>query len=170
MPYFIHTCPNCSFTGETGEFARAGKSGGEDLPTDQEFGCRKYGLLAERYASEGRNPYRVAQIYHMGACCARLSGKPDLERLFLEKALEWLLKAVREEAVPEEERAVALYLLGEFHRLMGDFDSALTYYEMAMRQESAEKWLVELATRQMEHAKRGDRELKRSNDRPLLAP
>lgn len=160
MPYFIHTCPNCSYTGETGEFARAGERGEEGLPTDQGFGCRKYGLLAERYVSEGRDPYKVAQIYHMGVCCARLSGNTGLERLFLEKTLEWLLRAVREEAVPKKEAAVALYLLGELHRLIGDFESALRYYEMAVKQESAEKWLVELALRQMKHAKRGDREVK----------
>ena len=160
LPYFIHTCPNCSYTGGTSEFATVSGEGEEGLPTDLEFGCRKYGLLAERYASEGKSSYEVARMYHMGACCARLSGKRDLELLFLDKALKWLLRAVEEEAVPKREEAVAFYLLGELHRLAGDFDSALKYYEMVPRQGSAEEWLVKLALRQMEHARRRDRELK----------
>jgi len=160
LPYLIHTCPYCTFTGYRDEFARDSFIENRPLLGDQEFGCKKYEFLAARYVNENRNPYEIAKVYHTGMCCTRSSKNPVLRSRFLMLAFEWLLKAFKEGAVPEKEKPVALYLLGEFSRLMGKFDKAIEYYQSVASQKSAEDWLVDLAFKQMKYAKKGDRKLK----------
>jgi len=158
LPYFIHTCPNCYFTGTTDEFREyLGRAEGLNLPKD-ELSCEKYVLLAKRYEDEGRSPYQVGVTYHKGSWCARLSGERLLEEECLAMAGKWLKKAIEDGSIPGDQLPVILNILGEISRLRGRFEEALKYYDEAASRGTRE--LASLANRQREHAERGDAELK----------
>ncbi len=158
LPYFIHTCPNCYFTGTANEFKEyLDRAEGLNLPIDR-LGCEKYVLLAKRYEEEGRGPYYVGVTYHKGSWCARLSGERLLEEECLAKAEEWLEKALKDGLVPRDKLPLTLYVLGEISRLRGEFEKALKYYDEAANKGTRE--LAGLASRQKELAERGDSSLK----------
>jgi tetratricopeptide (TPR) repeat protein len=70
------------------------------------------------------------------------------ENDFQGKALAYLKEAHDEGIVPREERAVAVYMLGELSRRQGAPGDALRYYEAAAELVTDQEWLSNLIVRQ----------------------
>ena len=158
LPYFIHTCPNCYFTGTAEEFKEyLGRAEGLRLLRDG-LSCEKYVLLAKRYEIEERGAYCVGITYHKGSWCARLSGERLLEEECLAKAEELLEKALGDGLVPGDQLPITLYIIGEISRLRGKFTKALKYYDEAASRGTRK--LVALAAKQRKYAEKGDFQLK----------
>ena len=72
----------------------------------------------------------------------------EREGAFQEKALAYLQESESARLLPEDERAVAVYLQGELARRLGRVDAARTQYARAATQPLVPEWLAPIIERQ----------------------
>ena len=156
LPHFVHTCPNCLFSGTSGHF-----EGAVDdrlrawLASEKALGTRAPKSASARFALAARcreqardDALSVADLYLRGSWCARSEGDREVERRCQQATAEHLTAGLEANQVPQEELDTIRYLLGEIHRRLGDFDRAVTLLERV-----TEGQIGELAKRQLEFAR-----------------
>lgn len=160
--YFIHTCPDCGYTGYEGDFGPqslddAFKGLVEKIITP-EVKSRQIETNGNFYLAalcaewRGAPAYVLARIYHMGAWCYRIKGEKDKELFYLQEALANFERALRQDDTPKENRAVYTYLIGDIYRRLGDPERAKEYYgkvEQALKEYGGEPKIGEFARRQL---------------------
>jgi uncharacterized protein (DUF2225 family) len=160
--YFVHTCPDCGYSGFEGDFEKQDFSfvfkdlvGQNITPEVKDRRSGTYGnyYLAALCAEwRGAPPYVLARIYHMGAWCCRVSGKKDKEGLYLRKAAEYFEKALSSGDTPKENLSVFTYLLGDIYRRLGEAEKARAWYgrvEQAIKDSGGDPKVLEFARRQL---------------------
>jgi len=177
MKYFVHECPYCGYIGQSREFKGVRIS--KEVPPDKDvkYEHRVIGdydnpflKLAKSLEMRGANPYDIAVAYHYAAWYYRLmyeksenddekSKFKEKEKAALKETINWFKKALESRDVRSKERPIIIYLIGELYRLIGEFEQALIYFEKAIS-ESRIKWLIELAKRQMDFARKKDCKVK----------
>jgi uncharacterized protein len=164
LAYALVTCPDCGYTERSHCF-------GEPIPEEiktfvhlQITPCMSGNrLLAEtRYEIAAKiaefsktSPLVIAQLLLRAAWCAR-DREPEgaAEKDCRRRAIAWLMQALDDQGITEEERLRALYLIGEEYRRIGElteshkwFGVLITYCE---ERQTGQYW-ARLAQQQREH-------------------
>jgi hypothetical protein len=141
LPYLVHTCVRCGYTGGDRAFV-------EEVEVTPEFRDRVWGELApfarrthatasERYEVAARvaewrglDSAHVAELLLRAAWCCVDEGDVEAERFFRRKAA-WAFEGALEswDGVPREDRAVFTYLVGELWRRVGDLRRAHAWFD-----------------------------------------
>lgn len=100
-------------------------------------------IIKKKPSTKGMICLKIAWMY-------RLLGKQDLENSFLEKTLTLFEDTYLNETLPVYgmQKPNLLYMIGELHRRLGDFDKALRNFSLVLIDETASYRLKEL-TRDM---------------------
>jgi len=163
LPYLIHTCSRCGYSGADRDFTdgadvspilkeRVWSELAPAISNGTRTGSEKYEAAGKVAEWQGAEPRHVADLLLRAAWCCVDEGDTEAERYFRRKAawkFEEALSAF--DGVPRDERAVINYLVGELWRRVGDTALAETWFDR-VRSEivdgEAQQWIVEAADQQ----------------------
>ena len=132
LPYLVHTCPKCGYTGNEHDFGEEADPSptikeqvwdelAPKLPAGPLAGSDKYEFAATIADWQRSEPRRIADLLLRAAWCCVDEGDVEAERFFRRKAAWAFEKALESwDGVAREERAVLTYLVGELWRRVGD--------------------------------------------------
>jgi uncharacterized protein (DUF2225 family) len=172
LPYLIHTCGSCGFTGiktdfeAESEFRTVDKFmfrkflteiAGETAEGKHALADVRYELAAKIAIHEQRPKRTIGLLYLNAAWCAEEQQDYEAERFYRIKAAENLGQFISQPWISEDEmggdgKAVLCYLTGETWRRAGYVARAKIWFsEVAgmVVDSQRESWVVELANQQM---------------------
>src|SRR5918912_3280746 len=140
LPYLIHMCSRCGFSGSERDFTEDA----EVSPTLREHvwnelapqiasaavtGSEKYEAAAKVAEWQGMEPRHIADLLLRAAWCCVDEGDVEAERYFRRKA-SWMFEEALSsfDGVPRDERAVLTYLVGELWRRIGDLRRSTAWF------------------------------------------
>jgi uncharacterized protein (DUF2225 family) len=163
LPYLVHTCPTCGYTGSHRDFGRAAdvdptiatyvwRELAPNLPSGPITGSEKYELAAKLAASRGAGPDQIGELLLRAAWCCVDEEDVEAERFFRREAA-WMFEAALAswDAVASEMRALLTYLVGELWRRVGDVKIAALWFNRVRPEIVAlprQRWIIEAADRQ----------------------
>lgn len=165
LPYLIHTCVRCGYSGAERDFTDEA----DVSPTLREMvlselaptltsgtmtGSEKYEAAAKVAEWQGMEPRHVADLMLRAAWCCVDEGDIEAERFYRRKAA-WKFQEALEsfDGVPREERAVLTYLVGELWRRIGDARIACEWFdrvETEVVDTSTQQWILDASRQQRE--------------------
>jgi len=163
LPYFVHLCAHCGYAGVERDFGEAAEPTealreyvwgalAPALQRELPAGSLKYEHAAKVAAWQGCDPRYLADLYLRAAWCAVDELDIEAERYFRRHAAWRFEEALAQyEGVPEEERAVLTYLVGELWRRIGDTRRADEWFEKVASEitdAEAQAWVVDAARQQ----------------------
>ncbi len=135
---FVHTSPNCGYTGFEGdfepqsftpEFARLVAENITPEVKDKKIDLHGNYFLAALCAQwRGASAQELGRIYHMGAWCCRSRGEKDREKFYLERAAENFERALEAGQPSPDMRAMYAYIIGDIYRRLGQTDQAKEWF------------------------------------------
>jgi len=163
LPYLVHTCQRCGFTGAERDFA----DGTEVTPHLREHvwrelapaigsapmtGSVKYEVAAKVAAWQALEPRHVGDLLLRASWCSADEGEHRGERFFRRKAA-WAFEQALEswDGVEHEERAVLTYLVGELWRRVGDQKLARAWFDKVpdeILDPATQQWVLDAARQQ----------------------
>jgi uncharacterized protein (DUF2225 family) len=163
LPYLIHTCSRCGYSGADRDFTdgadvspilkeRVWSELAPAINNGTRTGSEKYEAAAKVAEWQGAEPRHVADLLLRAAWCCVDEGDTEAERFFRRKAawkFEEALSAF--DGVPRDERAVINYLVGELWRRVGDTTLAETWFDRVRCEivdGEAQQWIIEAADQQ----------------------
>jgi uncharacterized protein (DUF2225 family) len=163
LPYLIHTCSRCGYSGADRDFTdgadvspilreRVWSELAPAISSGTRTGSEKYEAAAKVAEWQGAEPRHVADLLLRAAWCCVDEGDTEAERFFRRKAawkFEESLSAF--DGVPRDERAVINYLVGELWRRIGDAAVAEAWFDRVRTEVvdgEAQQWIVEAADQQ----------------------
>jgi len=152
--YMLTVCPSCQFVDYSDEFEVFKKylffMGGDNETTEEINSLmnkypptRRYIMLAERLEKENAPKINIADCYLKASWSERMAKtgfwffktrkkeSRELEKSCQEKTVKYFSQALMDQEV--EETADVFYLIGELYRRIGDFRSAIEYFEKAKK-------------------------------------
>jgi len=166
LPYFVHTCSRCGYTGADRDFT--GEI--EVTPLLREHvwselapvvcgpamasmsGSEKYEAAAKVAEWQGFEPRYVADLLLRAAWCCVDEDDVEAERYFRRKAAWTFEKALESwDGVAREERAVLTYLVGELWRRVGYQKLAGEWFARVPNEiidEATQQWVADAAVQQ----------------------
>ncbi|MEJ7813332.1 MAG: DUF2225 domain-containing protein [Gemmatimonadaceae bacterium] len=166
LPYFIHMCSRCGYTGSERDFSDEADVGpvikehvwdelAPKLPSGTVTGSDKYEFAAKVAIWQGCEPRRVADLLLRAAWCCVDEGDSEAERYFRRQAAWTFERALASyDGVEREERAVLAYLVGELWRRVGDVSQAREWFDRVaseLTNAHSQHWVVEAARQQRDH-------------------
>jgi uncharacterized protein (DUF2225 family) len=165
LPFQVHTCPQCGFSGYEGDFA------------DSALDPAVIGLIRERLAPlvaeargdaarrfefaamiadwRGDTPFDIGWLYLKAAWCCQMSradgGMTEAERGYREKAIASFATAVEQLLAPSDALLSCVYLVGEQYRRLGRPEQAAIWFDRVVATASdgvGDRRLAELAVQQ----------------------
>jgi uncharacterized protein len=168
LPYLVHMCSRCGYSGAGPDFAEEAKVSARVkeqvwdelapyLRHGTVLGSEKYEAAAKIAAWQSTEPRRVADLLLRAAWCCVDEGDVEAERYFRRKAA-WLYERALGESdgVAREDRAVITYLIGELWRRIGDDARARTWFDGVADEvidPQRQRWILD-ATRQQRDSPR----------------
>jgi uncharacterized protein (DUF2225 family) len=180
LPYLVHMCNRCGYTGAERDFAdeadpgpvlkervwnelaptlacggerRSGATTQRDIV--QVAGSAKYEAAAKVAEWQSMEPRYIADFYLRAAWCCVDEGDVEAERFFRRKAAWMFERALSSyDGVVQEERAVLTYLVGELWRRVGDTVAAARWFNRVSDEVldlAAQRWVVDAALQQREN-------------------
>ena len=165
LPYLIHTCVRCGYSGAERDFTDEA----DVSPTLREMvlselaptvttgtltGSEKYEAAAKVAEWQGMEPRHVADLMLRAAWCCVDEGDIEAERFYRRKAAWKFQEALDSfDGVPREERAVLTYLVGELWRRIGDARTACEWFdrvETEIVDTSTQQWILDASRQQRE--------------------
>jgi uncharacterized protein (DUF2225 family) len=163
LPYLIHMCNRCGFSGSERDFTEESDVSpvlkehvwnelAPAIASGAVSGSEKYEAAAKVADWQGMEPRHVADLLLRAAWCCVDEGDIEAERFFRRKAawkLEEALSAY--DGVPREERAVLSYLVGELWRRVGDSAAANAWFDSVASEildTATQQWVVDAAKQQ----------------------
>ncbi len=163
LPYLIHTCSKCGYSGSERDFTEEA----DVSPTLKEMvmselapcvsgctltGSEKYEAAAKVSEWQGMEPRHVADLLLRAAWCCVDEGDIEAERFFRRKAA-WKFEESLDsfDGVPREERAVLTYLVGELWRRVGDSKQSCDWFNKVPGEivdQTTQQWIVDAARQQ----------------------
>jgi uncharacterized protein (DUF2225 family) len=163
LPYLIHTCVKCGYSGSERDFTEEA----DVSPTLKEMvmselapcaaggcltGSEKYEAAAKVAEWQGMEPRHVADLLLRAAWCCVDEGDIEAERFFRRKAA-WKFEESLDsfDGVPREERAVLTYLVGELWRRIGDAGQSHAWFDRVTGEivdGTTQQWIVDAARQQ----------------------
>lgn len=163
LPYLIHTCSRCGFSGADRDFSDAADVSpilkervwselAPSITTGTRTGSDKYEAAAKVAEWQGAEPRHVADLLLRAAWCCVDEGDTEAERFFRRKAA-WKFEEALDgfDGVPRDERAVITYLVGELWRRVGDSPVARTWFDRVHGEivdADAQQWITDAADQQ----------------------
>ena len=163
LPYLVHTCSRCGYTGAERDFTEEA----DVTPTLKEHvwneltpvlspaavsGSEKYEAAAKVAEWQGMGPSHVANLLLRAAWCCVDEGDVEAERYFRRKAAWAFERALASyDGVPREERAVLTYLVGELWRRVGDARLARAWFDRVpgeVADPATQQWVLDAARQQ----------------------
>jgi uncharacterized protein (DUF2225 family) len=178
LPYLVHMCSRCGYTGAERDFADEAEpspllkehvwnelapvltcagGGGHDGGGDaaQVAGSAKYEAAAKVAEWQSMEPRYIADFYLRAAWCCVDEGDTEAERFFRRKAAWTFERALSTfDGVVREERAVLTYLIGELWRRIGDLRLADAWFVRVPDEvidAVAQRWVLEAARQQRDN-------------------
>ncbi|MEP6692633.1 MAG: DUF2225 domain-containing protein [Gemmatimonadaceae bacterium] len=163
LPYFIHLCSRCGYTGSEPEFSDVTDVSpalkehiwdelAPRLSVMSPTGSEKYEFAAKVAAWQGAEPRRVADLLLRAAWCCVDEADVEAERYFRRDAAQMFERALASyDGVEHDERAVLTYLVGELWRRVGDLGVAARWLDAVSEQittPSSQQWIVDAARQQ----------------------
>ena len=168
LPYFVHMCANCGYAGVERDFASdveltdrirnsvwsiLAPALKQELPS----GSLKYEHAAKVADWQGSDPRYLADLYLRASWCCVDERDSEAERFYRRKAAWRFAEALASfDCVPQEERAVITYLVGELWRRIGDATLAQHWFDRVpdeITEPAAQAWVVEAAVQQRQAPK-----------------
>ncbi|MCA0375823.1 MAG: DUF2225 domain-containing protein [Gemmatimonadetes bacterium] len=163
LPYFVHLCSTCGYAGTTRDFGEGVEVSA--LLRDQVWtvlapalraalpsGSLKYEHAAKVAAWQGHEPRYLADLFLRAAWCCVDEGDIEAERYFRRLAAWRFADALAAfDGVPDDERAVLTYLVGELWRRIGDEAQARAWFDRVPDEVVApddQGWVLEAASQQ----------------------
>jgi uncharacterized protein len=163
LPYLIHTCNRCGFSGADRDFSddaeispilkeRVWNELAPAIATGTLTGSEKYEAAAKVAEWQALEPRQIADLLLRASWCCVDEGDTEAERFFRRKAA-WKFEESLEsyDAIGREERAVLTYLVGELWRRVGDTARATTWLNRVASElvdPSTQQWVVDAARQQ----------------------
>ena len=163
LPYQVHMCARCGFSGAENDF-----SGDTELSAgviDHVWSelapvlMKSSGVPSEKYEAaakvvewSGGNPRHAGDLWLRAAWCCVDEGDVEAERYYRRIAARRFEAAlVGFDDVPREERAVVTYLTGELWRRIGDLRQARAWFDRVCDEvvdRSKQLWVIAVAKQQ----------------------
>jgi uncharacterized protein (DUF2225 family) len=164
LPYFVHTCSRCGYSGGQQDFdddaavnpvvkEHVWDELAPKLPSHPLTGSDKYEFAAKVAIWQGAPPRRVADLFLRAAWCCVDEGDVEAERYFRRFAAWGFEDALSSQDVTREERPVLTYLVGELWRRIGDVEHARVWFDRVLTEitnAKEQKWIVVAARQQRE--------------------
>jgi uncharacterized protein len=163
LPYLVHTCSSCGYTGSDLDFG-AGmciaapiathvfNELAPKLPTGPITGSEKYELAAKVATWRGAAPEWIGELLLCAAWCCVDEGDVEAERYFRRLAACMFEAAlVSWDGVAPDMRAVLTYLVGELWRRVGDLETAAAWFDRVRSEivaPSRQRWIIKAAEQQ----------------------
>ena len=163
LPYLIHTCSKCGYSGNVADFGDEAVPSpalkehvwGElapKLPSGPLTGSEKYELAAKVAVWQRAEPWRIGDLFLRAAWCCVDEGDTEAERYFRRHAAWMFEEALASyDGVERDERAVLTYLVGELWRRIGDEKKAGQWFDHVPSEITnlrSQYWIVEAARQQ----------------------
>ncbi len=163
LPYLVHTCLTCGYSGGDGDF-------GDDTRVDPTTvvnvwgeltpkvavgpltGSEKYELAAKVATWERGESLEIAYLLLSAAWCCVEEGDIEAERYFRRLAA-WKFEEALDSwgGIEADRRAVLTYLVGELWRRVGDGKRAVTWFDRVPGEIIAplnQRWILQAALQQ----------------------
>lgn len=163
LPYFVHMCTRCGYAGVERDFAddvdpsdriceyvwcELAPALRREVPT----GSLKYEHAAKVAEWQRADARYLGDLYLRAAWCCVDEGDTEAERYFRRKAAQRFADALKSyDLVPQHERAVVTYLIGELWRRVGDLKQSQSWFdrvEQEVVEPGAQEWVVQAADQQ----------------------
>jgi uncharacterized protein (DUF2225 family) len=182
LPYFVHSCSRCGYTGCDVDFSSEAEVGptiaahvwdelAPKLPTSPLSGSEKYEFAAKVAAWRGAEVERIGQLLLCAAWCCVNEGDVEAERYFRCQAARMFEAALALwDGVPRETRAQLTYLVGELWRRVGDIRAASMWFDRVPSEIvdlPRQRWIIRAAAQQRDDPQEwfgGDREINHRSD------
>jgi len=163
LPYLIHTCNRCGYSGADRDFnedaevsavlkERVWSELAPCITCGTLTGSDKYEAAAKVAEWQGMEPRHVADLLLRAAWCCVDEGDTEAERFFRRKAAWKFDEALGSfDGVARDERAVLTYLIGELWRRVGDTTLATTWFERVGSEivdPQVQQWVLDAAKQQ----------------------
>jgi uncharacterized protein len=163
LPYLVHTCNRCGYTGSERDFTEEA----EVTPMLREHvwselapvigktsisGSEKYEAAAKVSEWQGHEPRHIADLLLRAAWCCVDERDIEAERFFRRKSA-WAFERALEswDGVAREERAALTYLVGELWRRVGDTKTACKWFDKVLAEvvdTATQQWVLDAANQQ----------------------
>jgi uncharacterized protein len=163
LPYLIHTCNRCGYSGSERDFTedadvspvlkeRVWNELAPAIATGLVCGSEKYEAAAKVADWQGLEPRHVADLLLRAAWCCVDEGDIEAERFFRRKAAWKFEEALQSfDGVARDERAVLTYLVGELWRRVGDMRQSCQWFNQVASEvvdAHTQQWVVDAARQQ----------------------
>ena len=168
LPYLIHTCSKCGYTGDERDFGEEVDVApmikehvwdelAPKVPDGPMTGSDKYEFAAKVAIWQGAGPRVIAELLLRAAWCCVDENDIEAERYFRREA-SWMFERALAtyEGVAPEERAALTYLVGELWRRVGDVKWARTWFDLVPGEvinQRRQRWVLEAARQQRDDPK-----------------
>jgi uncharacterized protein (DUF2225 family) len=163
LPYFIHTCSKCGYTGREGDFGEEVELSpaikehvwdelAPKVPDGPMTGSDKYEFAAKVAMWQGAGPRPVAELLLRAAWCCVDENDVEAERYFRRQASRMFEAALaNRDGVEPDERAGLTYLVGELWRRIGDLRRAGEWFDSVPGEVTSrrrQQWIIDAARQQ----------------------
>ena len=163
LPYLIHTCNRCGYSGSERDFTEeVDVSPGLKEHVWNELapavasgnltGSEKYEAAAKVAEWQSLEPRHVADLLLRAAWCCVDEGDIEAERFFRRKAAWKFDEALDSfDGVARDERAVLTYLVGELWRRVGDAKLSREWFDKVANEvvdSQTQQWVIDAAKQQ----------------------
>jgi hypothetical protein len=168
LPHLVHMCPKCGYTGTERDFDRD-ETEVSITVTEHVWselaplatrgsavtGSEKYEAAAKVADWRGEGTRHIADLYLRAAWCCVDEGDVEAERYYRRKAVAGFSAALDMYGeIPQSERAVMTYLVGELHRRIGDVKTAHRWFDKVegeIEDMTTQKWILDTAKQQRDY-------------------
>lgn len=163
LPYLVHMCDRCGFSGAERDFKDETElsAGVVDhvwnelapyVADTEGVGSERYEAAAKVAEWRGADLRDAAELWLCAAWCCADEGDVEAER-FYRRTAAWKFEAALDafEGVPLEDRAVVTYLTGELWRRTGDLRRARAWFDRVAGEvidAAKQRWVVIAASQQ----------------------
>jgi uncharacterized protein (DUF2225 family) len=163
LPYLIHTCNRCGYSGSDRDFTedadvspvlkeRVWNELAPAVTCGTLTGSDKYEAAAKVAEWQGTEARHVADLLLRAAWCCVDEGDVEAERFFRRRAA-WKFEESLEsfDGVARDERAVLTYLVGELWRRVGDTKLAAAWFNRVASEivdAQTQQWVIDAARQQ----------------------
>ncbi len=163
LPYMIHTCSKCGYTGTEREFGEEVELSdtikehvwdelAPKVPDGPMTGSDKYEFAAKVAIWQGAGARAIAELLLRAAWCCVDEDDIEAERYFRREAAWVFERALATyDGVDRDERAALTYLVGELWRRVGDLKRARRWFELVpgeITSQYGQQWILDAARQQ----------------------
>ena len=162
LAYLIHMCDGCGYSGGERDFTHEAEISPlvkehvlNELTPSLVFaatGSEKYEAAAKVAEWQGLEERQIADLLLRAAWCCVDEGDIEAERYYRRRAAWAFEQALTKyDGVPQEERAILTYLVGELWRRIGDLEQAEIWFdrvEAEIVDRASQHWVIAAAEQQ----------------------